>query len=494
MWLIFTPLVDELKSPMFRLITVFWAFILIAVLILAGRLVRQRVRILRSLFLPSSIIAGVLALLLGPALLGAIARSIDPTSPLVNGAFPQGIRDVWAQSPGIFINVVFATLFLGEVIPSPREIWHKAAPQVAFGQAIAWGQYVVGLLLAILVLTPLFQMDPIAGALIEITFEGGHGTAAGMAKTLEEFGFQAGADMALGLATVGIVSGVIAGTGLINWARRTGKVQVSQLTIPEDTAMIDPHPHDDTETRTARKRLLSDLLIDPMSLNFGFVGLAITFGWFILEALRWLEQVTWGQTGLKLMEYVPLFPMALIGGIIVQIILGKTRRTYLISRPLINNIGGIALDVTIATALATLSLAAIGANLVPFILLSIAGIGWNLFALLFLGPRILPSYWFERGIGDMGQSMGVTSTGLLLIRMVDPRNQSGALESFAYKQLLFEPIVGGGLFTAAAPALIRNFGPIPILLLTSALLAFWVIFGFYNFRQLKRGQVSQPVE
>ena len=35
----------------------------------------------------------------------------------------------------------------------------------------------------------------------------------------------------------------------------------------------------------------------------------------------------------------------------------------------------------------------------------------------------------------MGQSMGVTATGILLLRMVDPENKSGAFESFAYKQL-----------------------------------------------------------
>ena len=71
---------------------------------------------------------------------------------------------------------------------------------------------------------------------------------------------------------------------------------------------------------------------------------------------------------------------------------------------------------------------------------------------------MLPDFWFERGIGDVGQSMGVTATGILLLRMVDPENRSGGFESFAYKQLFFEPIVGGGLFTAAAPVLVVQLG------------------------------------
>ncbi|HIK35213.1 MULTISPECIES: sodium/glutamate symporter [unclassified Thermosynechococcus] len=475
---------------MFRLITVFWAFIFIGVLLLLGRIVRQRWALMRSLYMPSSVIAGVLGLILGPSVLGAIASQIAPNSGLVNGLFAEDIREVWKQSPSIFINIVFACLFLGEIIPSPREIWQKASPQVAFGQILAWGQYVVGLLLTLLVLTPLFGIDPIAGALIEIAFEGGHGTAAGMADTFRELNFTAGADMALGLATVGLVSGVVFGVALINWARRTGRLQVKPLLDAEAEETLDPHPHDDPETRQRRRQLLGELLIDPLSLNFCFVGLAIIVGWVILEALRLLERVTWGQTGLKLMAYVPLFPLALIGGIVVQLILSRWRKQYLISRPLINHIGGVALDVTIITALATLSLAAIGENLIPFLLLSVGGIAWNLFVMLYLAPRILPMFWFERGIGDMGQSMGVTSTGLLLIRMVDPHNQSGALESFAYKQILFEPIVGGGLFTAAAPILIRNFGVVPVLGLTGGLLVLWLWFGFWNYGQIRRSLVQ----
>lgn len=478
---------------MFQLINVFWAFVLLAILVLVGRFIRQRIGLLQSLFLPSSIVAGVVALLLGPGVLGAIAQAVDgPTSPLANGAFPQIIRDVWSQSPSIFINVVFAVLFLGENIPSPRDIWRKAAPQVAFGQTLAWGQYVVGILLSLLILTPVFGMHPIAGALIEITFEGGHGTAAGMADTLRDLGFTEGPDLALGLATVGIVSGIVAGTWLINWGRRTNRVQVTQAESPT-AAALDDHPDEDPVMREARARLMRDLLIDPLTLNFGFVGLAIVIGWFILQALGWLESLTWGRSGLELIRYVPLFPMALIGGMIVQVFLERSRRSYLISRPLINRIGGVALDITIITALATISLSTIGANWAPFLILSIGGIAWNLFVFLVLGPRLLPSFWFERGVGDMGQSMGVTSTGLLLIRMVDPMNHSGALESFAYKQLFFEPIVGGGLFTAAAPVLIVKFGSVPVLLLTTVVLIFWLVFGFYNFKSMTQSKVPEQI-
>jgi len=48
----------------------------------------------------------------------------------------------------------------------------------------------------------------------------------------------------------------------------------------------------------------------------------------------------------------------------------------------------------------------------------------------------------------MGQSMGVTATGLMLLRIVDPDYKTPALEAFAYKQLLHEPFMGGGIITS----------------------------------------------
>jgi len=461
---------------MFNLKDALFAYIIAAILLLVGRVIRQNVGALKALYIPSSIVAGVLALLLGPEVLG---RWVDATSPIAKlGLFPDTMQAVWQQSPSVFINIVFAALFLGEAIPSPREIWRKAASQVAFGQTLAWGQYVVGMLLTIFVLVPVFGLPPIAGALIEVAFEGGHGTAAGMAATFTQLGFPDGGDLALGLATVGIVSGIVSGIVLANWGRKNGHIAVvshsetDAATLPAVGSYTE-HP----DILAARAKLNRDLLVDPISLNVGFVGLAIGIGWVILRLLGQLEALTWGRSGFVVMDYVPLFPMALIGGILLQIVMVRLRLAPLIERPLIERIAGAALDVTIVTALASLSLTAIGSNFAPFAVLSIAGIVWNLFVFLYFAPRILPTYWFERGIGDMGQAMGVTATGILLIRMVDPENKSGAFESFAYKQLFFEPIVGGGLFTAAAPVLIDQLGAVGMLVLTTGLLIVFLSFG-----------------
>ena len=468
---------------MFTLLNVLFAFIVVGILLLIARIIKHKVRLFQTLYLPESIIAGAIALLLGSGALGAIAISTgaSPDSYIAGGLFPEEMREVWSQSPGVFINIVFAALFLGEHIPNPRDIWRKTAPQVAFGQTLAWGQYVIGISITLLILTPLFGINPIAGALIEIGFEGGHGTAGGMADTLTGLGFAEGGDLALGLATVGIISGIIFGTVLAHWGRSKGYIQSEPEPVSSGDAQFqETAPTESSSVLAKRSRLMQNLLIDPLSLNFGFTGMAIAIGWIILQILTLIESATWGRNGLELVGAVPLFPMALIGGIIIQVVMNRLDLDVLIIRRLQERIAGVALDLLVVTALASINLAVLGANIGVFLTLSIVGIAWNVLAFMYIAPRILPVYWFERGVGDMGQSMGVTATGILLIRMVDPENRTGAFESFAYKQLFFEPIVGGGLFTAAAPALIDRFGSVSILFLTAGLLVFWLIFGIIN--------------
>jgi glutamate:Na+ symporter, ESS family len=469
----------------FSLNAIFWAGIVLAVLLLVSRMIRQKTTIFRRIFLPSSIVAGSLALLLGPEVLPA---DLTP--------FPEWMVAVWAATPGLLINVVFAALLMGKPLPRLREIWHYAGPQVCFGQTVAWGQYVLGIGLTLLVLAPVFGVPAAAGALIEIGFEGGHGTAAGMGEAFEAAGWPEGQDLALGLATIGLVGGVLIGTVLINWAVRRGTIAPAAADggagVPDlELSSAELTDRDLEELRQERQR--ESQPTDPLSLHLGMVAVAIAIGWLLLEGLRWLELATWarGDDPVTVFTHVPLFPLAMIGGVIIQGVSDRIGTSHHISRRLMNRISGTALDFTIVAALGALSLQAIGENLGPFLILAGAGTAWSVLAVLFLAPRIIPYGWFERGIGDFGQSMGVTVTGLLLMRVADPPNRAGAMESFGYKQLLFEPIVGGGLFTGASVALLTAFGAPVMLAVTAAVMVFWIAFGLIAFgRQARENRAA----
>ncbi len=464
---------------------VFWAMVIATILLLAGKYIRAATPLFQRLYLPSAIIAGLLALLLGPEALGRVVRLVwHEDAPLAGGVFSETILSIWSSVPGLLISVVFAGLFVGKSIAPPRTIWREAGPMVVHGQFIAWGQYVVGLSLAIWLLYPVWGTDPLAGALIEISFEGGHGTAAGLADTFRELGFESGADLALGLATIGVVAGVLLGTLLVNWAVRKGHITPpDEQTASEQEQMAE---HDQREIVQAHERAARHL-IDPLSVHLGYLGAAIGLGWLLHRGLMWIERITWvAAGGPELMRHIPLFPLAMLGGVCIQLLLDRTGRGARIDRQLINRISGAALDLLIVTALGTLSLAAIGAEFGPFVVLALAGTAWNLLAFFWLAPRLLGKDWVPYGLANFGQCMGMTVIGLLLIRMTDPHNRTGAMHSFGYKQLLFEPVVGGGLFTAASLPLIYEFGAGPILILTAIVMFAWLGLGWWQYMGHKR--------
>ncbi len=446
------------------------SLLVLGVLLLVAKLIRIRSRTAQKLFLPSSIIGGFLALLIGPEVIGAVAEAIGGEgAPLTGGLWPAEFLDVWASLPGLLISVVFATLFLGERIPKVKEAAELAGPQLALGVTMASGQYVIGLLLAVLLLVPFLGQDPMVGALIEVGFEGGHGTAAGLGNTFAELGFPEGQDLALGLATVGVVAGVVVGIALINWGVHTGRAEV--LESDAKTSLAEQRGlYEKEEQKPAAMLTVRTASVEPLAIHFAVVAVAILIGLALLEGLQALEAALWADT-VELFAFVPLFPLAMIGGVVVQKLVDRFDYTGIVDRQMMLRIQGIALDLLIISALATLSIQAIADNWVTFLLLAVAGLAWNIGVFVFLARRMIPRFWFERGIGDLGQSLGVTATGLILIRVADPNAATPAMEAFGYKQLAFEPFFGGGLVTAAALPLIVQFGPVPLLIGMSLLLA-----------------------
>lgn len=456
-----------------------FALLLLGVILLIAKIVRVKSGWAQSLFLPSSIIGGFLALFLGPEVLGQIASALGTDRFADGGIFGEGILSVWSTLPALLISVVFATLFLGQKIPSPARAAKLVGPQMSVGVTMGAGQYVVGLLLAVLVLVPVFGMTPMAGALIEMGFEGGHGTAAGMRPVLDELGFEDGADLALGMATIGVVGGIIIGVALINWAVRTGRTEIItgdvQQSVEEQKGLYRRDEQYPAAIMTSRPNS-----IEPLALHFAFIAVAVLLGYLLLAGLQAIEAVLWADT-VEVFAFVPLFPLAMLGGVVVQLFLDRTGNDHIVDHQMMLRIQGLALDVLIISALATLSLTAIADNIGPFLLLAGGGIAFNVLVMVFLVRKMIPQFWFERGIGDFGQSMGVTATGLILMRIADPENETPAYEAFGYKQLLFEPFFGGGLITAASIPLIFEFGPYPLLIFMSVLLAIALATGLLYF-------------
>jgi len=458
------------------------SFIGLCVLLFAGHLLRMKIKLLQKLYLPSCVIGGLAGLILLQSCRGAGAP--------IPGEWTAG----WSSLPGFLINIVFACLFLGVELPGLRKLWRRAGPQLAYGQVVAWGQYVVGVGLVMALLGHLFGVPPVFGGLIPVGFEGGHGTAGGMAKTFEKLGFSELKDLALASATAGIIGAIVVGMILINWAERKGytvrRRNVEDIAEDDAIGVIPVGRRPEAGKLTVR----SDA-IEAFTLHVAIVGVAVLIGWLIYQGMWQIEHLV--NAGLEgqarqdaalyiLVDAFPLFPLCMLGGLIVQSVEGRFDKHKLIDPGLTRRIQNTALDFLVVAAIATIRIETLRAYWAPFAILVGAGILWNVFCVLVLARRMLPDAWFERSIAEMGQSMGVTATGLLLLRVVDPDYESPAADAFAYKQVLHEPFMGGGLWTSTAIPLLVLWGGWPVFALSASVMAFWLVVVFL-LRAFRRG-------
>jgi ESS family glutamate:Na+ symporter len=432
----------------------------LCLLLVIGKLLRVKIPLLQKLYLPSSVIGGIIGLIL----LHCCGDFI-----------PAGWYAGWHKLPGFLINIVFAALFLGVQIPGISKIWRTAGPQLAYGQIVAWGQYVVGIGIVLILLKPLFKVPDAFGVIIPVGFEGGHGTAGGLSKTFTELGWAAGSDFGLASATVGMIAAIVIGMALINWAVNKGYVQEVRTfdeQSPNERMGIYPK---ESRPKAGVQTVFPDS-IDSLAFHLAMVGIAVLMGYGMKYSLAALDNyMPAAIQELKILQSFPLFPLCMIGGLLLQLFFSKTKVTNLIDHGLMQRISGTALDFLVVAAVSTIKLQLILDNFMPFILLVTAGILWNIFCVLWLSRRILPNYWFERSVAEMGQSMGVTATGLLLLRTVDPEAETEAPAAFGYKQLLHEPFMGGGLWTSLAVPLAITRGGWPVLLISMGAIVIWLL-------------------
>ncbi len=435
------------------------SFCALCALVLLGKVLRTKVRLFQKLYLPSSVLGGILGLVV---------------LQLAGSYLPEIWTAGWSRLPGILINVVFAALFLGITIPSLSTIWKQAGPQLAYGQIVAWGQYVVGIGLVLFLLGPLFGVSPLFGVIVPVGFEGGHGTAGGLGPMFEDLGWSEGKDYGLAAATAGIVSAIVVGMVLVNWAARRRIVR--SLRKPDDATAgewVGIYPPD--RRPPAGYQTVSAESVDSLALHLAIVGLAIGVGYAIKEGLVALESAVPAMSEKKILRAFPLFPLCMIGGIVVQIGLTKGTRSVPVDRQLMQRIGGTALDFLVVAAISTIRMEVIAEGLLPFAAIVLGGIAWNIFCVMWLARRLLPDAWFERAIAEMGQSMGVTATGLLLLRVVDPESETEAASAFGYKQLLHEPFMGGGLWTSSAVILLVSWGAGIVFAISLGAIVAWLV-------------------
>ncbi len=471
------------------------ACLLVAALLLLGVAVRAAVPGLRRILVPASVIGGLagLAVLAGLGLLGAggaDAAGGAADSPAPAAAWASEVSAVLRGWPGVLIAVVFAGLLLERRPPETER--HRGRDALRAG-LVVWvivvGQIALGLAIGPLVFAAVdgTAAPPSAGQLLEATYAGGHGTGGAMGALWGEADppWGAGLDLAMVMATIGLVGSIALGLVLANVGARRGwtRVPVAALATPAGgggrdggDAAGEPGPRAGVLPRGAPRpatyATVEEDVADPLAVQLALVGLAFGLGWLMQRAFLALLGLMAAPDApadalanrvVGALDNVPLFLFTLLGGWALRGLLVAAGAERLIDTASIKRIGATAMELLIVAALASLRIEVLATYWLPVLVLCLAGFGWATVVLVVLSPRLLPRHcWFELGLINFGMSTGTTAQGMMLLRTVDPDLESGAAETYALAAPMSAPFVGGGILTFLLPTVALAAGPWPI--------------------------------
>ena len=352
----------------------------------------------------------------------------------------------------MLLTLVFGSLMLGKPLPKLGGLWRPVCGQVSLALVLAFGQYVVGGLAVLLVLQPWLGVSPVMACLIEVAYEGGHGSAAAMGPSYAALGFPGGQDLGLAMATVGLLSSTLVGGVLVvigrqrGWLLAQAREEADSNAVPRALAGVGDSGLPPNHPAWA-----------AWAVNLAMVGIAVLIGVVLLQLLHLCTNAIGGGVA-EVGNALPVFPLAIIGSLLVRWWLERSGLSHWASTPIQNEIGTLSADLLITSATACLNLALLAADWLPLTVLALSGLIWNLGITLLLAPRLLPPDWFERAVLEFGQATGVAASGLLLLRMADPDDHSEALPAFSLKQLFLQPFLAGGVVTVVAPLAVAGWG------------------------------------
>jgi len=389
--------------------------IIISLFFILGAIIRTKVKVFQRFLIPASVIGGVIGLILGKNVIGLIP-----------------ISDFYSQLANVGIDVVFAGLFIGKVIPSIRELGRTAGAQTAFAYFNGFGQIAIGMAVVILFGMLGTQLHPLFGLQLLVGFQAGVGVGTAVAPMVGELGWSAAEAAAVmeTCAVVGLVLSVLVGVVIVNiGSARNLTVNKFQKAGDAITSATFLRPE---KRKAVGLEIISPEAGSTLLFNFGIMGLAILCGHLIHFGI---------VTAAPPLKFLPKFPFVLIGGIIVQSLLQKSRLNTYVDRETVDAIAGFALDALIVASLMAIDLTVVATYALPLATTVVLGLLFNFWQVKWMGPRILPGAWFEKSVCEFGQSTGSTPQAMLLLRMMDPRLKTGAAEAFALKMFFFSPVM-----------------------------------------------------
>ena len=386
---------------------------IISALLLVGKLIRVKVKLIQKLFIPPSLIAGVLGLAFGPNGLGWLPLS--------------GSMGTYAA---VLIALVFGALPLSSPKFSAKEIAGRVGPMWAYAQLGMLVQWGLAGLFGIFVLKLFWpELNDAFGVMLSTGVYGGHGTAAAIGEAFNGLGWDEAASLGMTTATVGVICAIIGGLIMIKWAAKNKQTAfiADFADLPNElrSGLVPEEKRDSIGSATT-----SAISIEPLTFHLALVLLVAFLGYSMSVGVKQL------YPQLEL----PVFSCAFIIGLLLKKAFDATGVTNYICPQTTQRIGSMATDLLVAFGVASIKLGVVVKYAIPLVVLIIAGAFMVFAVTFFFGRKLSKTYWFERTIFAWGWWTGTMAMGIALIRIVDPKLASKAMDDYALAYLPIAPV------------------------------------------------------
>ena len=382
-------------------------FGLIAGAVLFANFLRQKVPFIRKSLMPIAVLAGFLLLALKYT--GLIS---------IDGA--------------LFEMLVYHGIALGFIAMSLRVPVREAAGGDLTGLksgAVIVSTYLIqgvfGLMITLLLSYTLMPgMFKAAGLLLPMGYGQGPGQANNVGSSYEALGFAGGRSFGLSIAAAGYLVACVVGVVILNLLARKNKIPSARQTAPEHFPpdyfqSVDEIPISDSIDKLSVQICM--VLLVYLATYLAARGLTAGIAALSPGLAGTVNTLIWGFN----------FIIGSALAILLRVLLENGKKRGLIRRQyqnnyLLNRISGFFFDIMIVAGIASINLEDIRGLWLPFLLLTAGGAVVTWLHLRFVCKKVYPGYYYEGLISMYGLLTGTISSGVLLLREIDPNLETPA--------------------------------------------------------------------
>ena len=381
---------------------------LIACAIVAAFLLRQRIPFVRKSLMPIAVLAGFLLLALKYT--GLIHLDGSLMEMLVYHGIALGFIAMSLRVPP-------------EKAKGERNLTGLKSGAVIVSSYLVQG--IVGLMITLLLSYTLMPgLFKASGLLLPMGYGQGPGQANNVGSSYQALGFSGGRSFGLSIAAAGYLVACIVGVVILNVLLHRGKIgdtrrKESALPSLDYFQSTDEIPVSDS--------------IDKLSVQLALVSLVYLATYLVTRGVTsGIAAVSPGLAGtVNTLLWGFNFIIGSALAMLLRVLLSKGRRSGLIMKQyqnnyLLNRISGFFFDMMIVAGIASINLEDIHGLWLPFLLMAVLGGIATWFHLRFVCRKAYPDYYYEGLISMFGMMTGTISSGVLLLREIDPNLETPA--------------------------------------------------------------------